>query len=41
MRASELSKDLRQSSYIIENVGEFIFGYHRTLEDIRHQAEDK
>lgn len=39
MRASDLARDLRQSSYIVENVGEYIFGYHRRLHNIRKKAE--
>ena len=27
--------DLRDSMYIVENVGEFVFGYHRKLDEVR------
>ena len=35
MKAAELSMDLRDSMYIIENVGEYVFGYHRKLDEVR------
>lgn len=39
MRAAELSMDLRDTSYIIENVGEYVFGYHRKLDEIRSSGK--
>ena len=42
MRAAELSMDLRNSMYIVENLGEYVFGYHRTLDEIRSKdAKDE
>ena len=31
--------DLRDTSYIIENVGEYVFGYHRKLDEIRSSGK--
>ena len=39
MLAEEFCTAQRKSQYIIENIHEYIFGYHRKLEEIRNTIE--
>lgn len=41
MPASELCLAQRKSQYIIENIHEYIFGYHRQLDTIRRKIAEQ